>query len=132
MSLVSNIGIGKEICNPFHYYQEDEWDWTQELIKHKLFPDAVWPDCRYSLSGHFGGFMHWYITLGHISYSLYFELDNNTVEAHKELQPYLEYLHSLYPGSLLARSKNKIYLSYKPEDSRLRSLIKSSICEEIL
>ena len=114
MSLIKNIGIGKELYNPFHYYQEDGWERTRELKRYKLFPDTVWPNCTYSLSGHFSGFMHWYITfLGYPSHNLYFELNNQCIETTTELKPYLEYLHSLYPGSLLVESNNKVYLSYK-------------------
>ncbi len=132
MSLTNNIGIGKEIYNPFHYYHKEDWEWVKELRNHKLFPDTVWPDCSYSLSTQFSDFVHLYITLGIRSYSLFFEPGTQYVEANKILMPYLKYLHDLYPGSLLAKRNDKVYLSYKPEGSRLQSLVKRSICEEIL
>lgn len=120
MSLIKNIGIGKEVLNPFTYLSYGTLEQVEQgLTNAHLVPtkemidrDFYW-HLWYNMMGHNA---HYTLTvyIGFECHSVYFNIIQNSVFTDKPLlYPYIEYLHSMYTNSILIPRKDYTELVYK-------------------
>ncbi len=126
MSLTKNIGIGKEVLNPFTYIGKGTIEEMYELLKqHHLAPteEVMSEKCRSRVWHNFGPEnAHYSVTIiiegdGYeYSINVYFNIIykrafiRNTISGKK----YLDYLHEMYPESVFTYSGDYTYLNYDP------------------
>ncbi len=127
MSLVKNIGIGKNIFNPFKYVKENAYDWAVELYNRDIFVKNFYPYCNIMTIADNSAIVQWEVVNNKEHDMLCFDKKNQRIEATIGLLPYIEHLHSLYPGSHLAKSDYRVYLAYRSDDIPLKGEVKSSI-----
>ena len=150
MSLIKNIGIGKEYFNPFSFLKCQEegftsiaeaYDWFSQMQDHNLIPNTAEVTLDTTL---------WRYNLLDVRLKpkqnnwLFFNFIDHSVIAHKEKQDSLLHLKELYPDALLIDDKNvieyihkydhnfytnQVYLFYPGE---VLNKLKSSFYEEIL
>ncbi len=123
MSLVKNIGIGKEYFNPFRY--ADNANWFKILKEHNLLPtkEILKDDVRVNPGGLFVMkdyknhkllIVHATIEKTHYTNTMYFHEDKKQIEIHcnASFRPYIHYLHELYPDSKVRYTLSGIYIDY--------------------
>ncbi len=123
MSLVKNIGIGKEYFNPFRY--ADNANWFESLKEHNLLPTKeilkddvrVYPGGSFVLKDYENCkilIVHATIDKTHYTNTIYFHKDKKQIEIYcnASFRPYIHYLHKLYPGSKVRYTLSGIYINY--------------------
>ena len=119
MSLIKNIGIGKEVFNPFHYACKDH-SWLYSLKEHNLFPtkEILKHDVEVFLVGdNFNNVMDLTVIVYGLSayqMSVYFKSLDKEIEIHGNLliKPYIKYLKSLYPDAKVTWSRKDMPNNY--------------------
>ncbi len=135
MSLIKNIGIGKEVLNPFTYIGKGTIEEMYDMLeKAHLVPteEMIGEKCRSRVWNNFGPEnAHYTITIiikrdgCEYNINVYFNIIykrvfiRNTISGKK----YLEYLHEMYPESVFTYSTNYTYLNYDPNLKYKKSLL---------
>ena len=114
MSLIKNIGLGKEVFNPFLYVGDN---WYEELVRYNLIPtkeDLGVKEIKIQHSER-GKYLFLFVEGDGLTYNCVFDIENQFISVDNRLKKYLDRIQSYFPDAHFIDSfvYLQIRLSYK-------------------